>query len=203
MLNFIYPISYLLCLTGLILWFYFKENGAMSRRMSTLFLISFLVYLFALAFSESTLSYKLLILFRDLIILAIVSQLFNYIRNNSLLVLMAAVGVYGLIQFVGFNMLFDTFPQVTISQVENDDKFDLLVETQDGKVPASYQRLIEKYNLDTRTAFQPADPDLSRLDEFIAIGIPDSEERHLIDIIRKLRSLDGTQHVEYNEVITL
>ncbi|HUR30794.1 MAG TPA: hypothetical protein VMZ69_05140, partial [Saprospiraceae bacterium] len=115
MLNFIYPISYLLCLTGLILWFYFKENHSASRKMSALFMFSFLIYLFSLAFSDSTLSYKLLILFRDLLILAVVSQLFNYIRKNSLLVLVAAIGVYGMIQFVGFNMLFDTFPEASAS----------------------------------------------------------------------------------------
>src|SRR3989337_4185898 len=111
MLSFIYPISYLLCLTGLILWFYFKDNPFTSRKMSSLFLFSFIAYLLALAFSEASLSYKLLILFRDLLILAVVSYIFNYVKKNSLLVLVAAFAVYGLIQFVGFNMLFDTFPE--------------------------------------------------------------------------------------------
>lgn len=171
--------------------------------MSSLFMISFLVYLFTLAFSEATLSYKLLILFRDLLILGLVSQFFNYIRKNSLLVFVAAIVVYGLLQFVGFNMLFDTFPEVTKSAYESDNEFELLIETKNGEIPDSYGRLIREYGLTVRNAFNPADPSLSLLDEFVAVGIPDASEADIEEIIRKLRRIDGTQHVEYNEVIKL
>ena len=135
MLDFIYPISYLICLTGLILWFYFKENGSLSRKMSSVFLVSFLVYLVSLAFTEATLSYKLLILFRDLLILAVVSQLFNYVRKNSLVVFVLAIALYGMIQFVGFNMLYTTFPQVTETVSEANDQFELLVELKTDLFP--------------------------------------------------------------------
>ncbi len=203
MLDFIYPISYLICLTGLILWFYFKENGSISRKMSSVFLISFLVYLFSLAFTEATLAYKLLMLFRDLSILAIVSQLFNYVRKNSLIVFVLAIGVYGLIQFIGFSMLYDTFPQVTESISAADDQLELLVETKDGVVPKSYDRLIKKYGLVIVKPFNPVQVKLSKLDEFIAIGIPDDAERDIQTIMRELRRLNGTENVEYNETITL
>lgn len=203
MLNFIYPISYLLCLTGLILWFYFRENALASRKMSTLFFLSFLVYLFALAFSDGTLTYKLLILFRDLLILAVLSQVFNYVKKNSLLVLVAAVGVYGLIQFIGFRMLFYTFPESAKLVYEADDEFELLVETENGEIPKAYDRLIKEYGLTVRDAFNPSDPSLSRLDEFIAIGIPDHSEKDISEIARKLQRTEGTHYVEFNEVITL
>ncbi len=203
MLDFIYPISYLTCLTGLILWFYFKENGSISRKMSSVFLISFLVYLISLAFTEATLSYKLLILFRDLLILGVVSQLFNYVRKNSLIVFVLAIAVYGLIQFLGFSMLYNTFPQVADSASTANDEFELLIETQNGTVPKSYDRLIQKYGLEVQRPFTPADPGLSRLDEFIAVGIPDIAEGKMRTIIRELRRLSGTQNVEYNEIITL
>src|SRR5688572_16472079 len=203
MLSFIYPISYLLCLTGLILWFYFKENPSTSRKMSALFMVSFIVYLFSLAFSDATLSYKLLILFRDLLILAVLSQLFNYLRKSSLLVFIAAIGVFGLIQFIGFNMLFDTFPESSPSNSASDDEFELLVETNNGEIPKAYERLIKEYNLTVREAFHPDDPSLSQLDEFIAIGIPDAAEKNTKDIVRKIRRIEGTEHIEFNEVIKL
>lgn len=203
MLDFIYPISYLICLTGLILWFYFKESGSISRKMSSVFLISFLIYLVALAFSEATLSYKFLILFRDLIILAVVSQLFNYTRKNSLIVFVLAIAVYGLIQFKGFSMLYNTFPQVTDSAVAVDDQFELLVETKNGVVPKSYEHLIKKYGLVTETPFAPADATLSELGDYVAIGIPDNAEVDIQKIVRELRRLSGTEDVEYNETISL
>lgn len=203
MLAFIYPISYLISLTGLILWFYFKENGSISRKMSSVFLIAFLSYLLCLAFTQASLSYKLLILFRDLLILGAVSQVFNYIRKNSMLVFVLAIGLYGMIQFLGFSMLYNTFPQVTDSASPADDQFELLIETKDGTVPLSYARLIKKYGLTVESAFNPANPELSRLDEFIAIGIPDNAENKMKTIIRELRKLSGTEYLEYNETIML
>ena len=203
MLDFIYPISYLICLTGLILWFYFKENGSISRKMSSVFLVAFLIYLLSLAFTEASVSYKLLILVRDLLILGVVSQVFNYVRKNSMLVFVLAIAVYGLIQFVGFNMLYNTFPQVDETISTADDQFELMIETKNGEIPKSYNRLIAKYGLTVQHAFSPADPDLSELDDFIAIGIPDNAEGKMSTIIREFRRFSGTEYLEYNETIKL
>jgi thermitase len=201
MVNLLYPISYLLCLVGLILWFYFQENRSISRKMSSLFLVSFLVYLASLSFTEASLSYKLLILFRDLAILGIISLLFSYVRHNAIIVLALGIAVYGLIQFAGFNMLYATFPEVSNSITPSDDQFELLVETEDGTIPSGYKRLIDKYGLTIEPAFKPYDRTLSRLDEFLVIGIPDPSEPKTQEIIRELKRLRATTYVEYNEVI--
>ena len=201
MLNLLYPVSYLLSLTGLILWFYFRENSSMSRRMSGLFLLSFLVYLFSLAFTEASLSYKLLILFRDMAILAVVSQVFNYVRAKPIIVLVLAILLYGVIQFTGFNMLYSTFPETYKTETAADDQFELLVETQNGTMPKGYSRLIERYGLVVEPAFSPSDYGASRLDEFLVIGIPDDAENKTREIIRELKRISGTEYVEYNEVI--
>jgi len=203
MLNLLYPVSYLLCLTGLILWFYFKEQQLASRKMSTLFLSSFFIYLFSLAFSEATLSYKLLILFRDLAILGILSQTFGYIRKHVLIFVLAAIVLYGLMQFVGFKVLYNTFPQVTIGDEPLDDNYELLVETKDGKIPDSYKQVIDKYKLSIQPAFTMADASVSHLDEFVEIGIPDASEKQIKKIIRELKRLSGTTYVEVNEIISL
>jgi len=203
MLNLLYPVSYLLCLTGLILWFYFKEQQLASRKMSTLFLSSFFIYLFSLAFSEATLSYKLLILFRDLAILGILSQTFNYLRKHAVVVVLAAILLYGIVQFLGFRVLYNTFPEVAIGDEPLDDNYELLVETKDGKIPVSYKRLINQYHLTIKPAFVTADASISHLDEFIEIGIPDASEKQIKKIIQELKRLSGTTYVELNEVITL
>lgn len=203
MLNLLYPVSYLLCLTGLILWFYFKEQHLASRKMSTLFLSSFFIYLFSLAFSEATLSYKLLILFRDLAILGVLSQTFNYLRKHAVIVVLAAVLLYGIVQFFGFRVLYNTFPEVSIGDEPLDDTYELLVETKDGKVPDSYKHLIDQYKLTIKPAFTMADASVSHLDEFVEIGIPDASEKQIKKIIRELKRLSGTAYVELNEVISL
>ena len=203
MFNLLYPISYLVCLVGLVLWFYFKDNKVASRKFSLMFLVGFGFYLMSLAFGEATLSYKLLILARDLVILGVVALFFNRIRKNVLLVIAAAIACYGLFQFFGFNMLYNTFPQMDANANELDDTYELLVETKDGQIPESYAALISEYGLTVVPAFQPNDPSLSRLDEFVLIGIPDNSESKIKQIIRKLKKLTGTLHIEANEIIRL
>lgn len=203
MLNLLYPISYLLCLTGLILWFYFREQQLASRKMSTLFLSSFFIYLFSLAFSEATLSYKLLILFRDLAILGVLSQTFSYVRKHAVVFILVAILLYGLIQFFGFNVLANTFPQTVVGDEPLDDNYELLVETKDGRIPDSYKDLISKYKLTAKPAFAMADPTISQLDQFVEIGIPDAAEKQIRKIIRELKRLSGTTYIELNEVISL
>ena len=203
MLSLLYPVCYILSLTGLILWFYFKDNRSMSRKMSSLFLISFLIYLFSLAFTDASLSYKLLMLCRDLVILGLVSQFFNFLRQRTVLVLVAGITLYALIQFAGFNMLYNTFPEVNDSATASNDDFELLVETRNGGIPKAYERLIRKYGLAVEPAFRLDDPSLSRLDEFLVVGIPDQSEGQTREIIRELIRLSGTEHVEYNEVVQL
>lgn len=203
MLNLLYPISYLLSLMGLILWFYFKDNRSMSRMMSTLFLLSFIAYLFSMVFTEATLGYKFLILFRDMLVLALVSQIFNLLRTKPIIVLAAAIAIYVFVQFTGFNILYDTFPEVSRSDAVPFDDFELLVETKNGGIPKAYERLIQKYGLTMEPAFQVGDPSMSRLDEFLAIGIPDVSEKKTLEIIRELKRINGTEYVEYNEEIQL
>lgn len=173
----------------------------MAHRMSSLFLISFLVYILSLAFTEAGLAYKLLMLFRDLMILAVISSFFNLIRKHAMVVFIAAMVLYGIIQFAGFNLLYNTFPEVTASEVPTDGTFELLIETHDGSIPKGYQRLIEKYNLTIQPAFAVGDPSLSHLDEFLVAGIPDESEGHILDIVRDLKRLKGTEDIEYNETV--
>ncbi len=203
MLNLLYPISYLLALTGLVLWFYFKENRSISRKMSSLFLISFVVYLFSLAFTDSSVSFKLLILCRDLLILGVVTQIFNYVRQSPIIILIVAIALYGLIQFVGFNMLYSTFPEVNKSAALTNDNFELLLETKNDHLSKAYIRLINKYGLTVQPAFQMVSPEISELHNFLAVGIPDQSESKTKEIIQELKRLKGTLHLEYNEMIQL
>ena len=175
----------------------------MSHRMSSLFLVAFLVYLFSLAFTEATLAYKLLILFRDLMILALISSGFNYLRNRAVAMLVGAIVLYALVQFFGFNMLYNTFPEVEDSAVTADDQFELLIETRDGSIPKAYERLIRQYQLTVEPAFQVGDGAISQLDEFLVVGIPDASEPMIREIIRDLRRLKGTVYTEYNEEVSL
>jgi len=109
MLTTIYPIGFFISLLGLVAWFYFQENRKYSLMMSRFFLGGFLVYLFSLAFADASLTYKLFVLFRDLIVLAVVSAGFNLFQRNRWTFLAMAAVTYGLMQGIYYQKLVDTF----------------------------------------------------------------------------------------------
>ena len=84
-MDLIYPISYLISLAGLVTWFFVQGNRTLSKPASIIFLLAFLVYLTALSMAPADLDYKFLILFRDLVVLGVTTQLFNIFQNNKIL----------------------------------------------------------------------------------------------------------------------
>ena len=103
MLSILYPISFFASLLGLILWFYYQPKSVVrSKQMSTLFLGGFLVYLFSLAFSNAQLSTKFFVLFRDLLVLGLVSQFFSFFRQNKIVFFTMLALLYGLFHFKYF-----------------------------------------------------------------------------------------------------
>ncbi|HFC00921.1 MAG TPA: hypothetical protein ENJ53_08975, partial [Phaeodactylibacter sp.] len=116
MLSFLYPISYTVSLLGLILWFYNQNNPLLRRRMSQVFLGGFVVYAFSLAFADGLLSYKLGVLFRDMLALGFVSLFFNFFRKNKSLFFGMLVALLGAFPFTFYKKLQHTFPQVEKSK---------------------------------------------------------------------------------------
>ena len=96
MLDLLYPVSYLVSLSGLIGWFYLQDNKRRSRQMSKLFLGGFFAYLISLGMAQGELPYKLFILFRDLVVLGVVSQFFSFFRKYKVLFFGMLFALYGM-----------------------------------------------------------------------------------------------------------
>ena len=135
MFSLLYQISFILSLSGLVAWFYFQEKPKLSRLMSTLFLGGFLGYLLSLGMVEATMQHKFFVLFRDLMVMGVVSQFFNLIRNNSILFFAFLAGFYGLFATKGVEMLEQTFPNTSVLEqtttnegIQLDDTGELLIE---------------------------------------------------------------------------
>ena len=212
MLAYLYPISFFASLLGLISWFYFKDNPQRSNAMSKIFLGGFFVYLFSLAFAEGELTYKLFVLFRDLLILGLVSNFFNFfIKNKMLFVVMLAV-LFGAFKFFGFEKLANTFPQKQLSEIPNnnttntkldnvDTNWELLVELSENHKMTELQNLIDKYQLTYEAAFHMNDPSTTDLDDYVVVNIPDAMESKTTEIIAALQAAELTDWVEENEVV--
>ncbi|MEL6924753.1 MAG: S8 family serine peptidase [Bacteroidota bacterium] len=208
MLDLLYPLGYLASLLGLIMWFYFKEQPERSRLMSKVFLGGFFIYLFSLAFANGALNYKLLILFRDLVILGLVSQFFNFLRKNTLLFFAVLAILLAAFRLFGYKKMMQTFPQPTaiVSSIANSgtalaEDGELLVDLSETGKKETLQQLSEQFNFSFTRAFFPEDEAATELDDYFVIDLNSGADRQAI--MDALMNSGLVDYVEENETIKL
>lgn len=199
-MDWIYPISYLTSLSGLVLWFVTYGNKAVSRKMSAVFLCAFLVYLAALSFSSGTLSYKLLILFRDVIVMGILSYAFNRLKENVALSLgLGAVAV--VIVYVSyFQTLSFTFPQLDTQSLYADGEFLIHIR---GDKTATLESLKSQFDCTISQAFTPRYHEDTDLDDYFVVDITGTRKRVMRRFYSLLRRHKNIAWIEPNEEMHL
>lgn len=228
MLELLYPVSYLVSLSGLIGWFYLQDNKRRSRQMSKLFLGGFFAYLLSLGMAQGELPYKLFVLFRDLVVLGVVSQFFSFFRKYKILFFGMLFALYGLIGTKGIGILQATFPEKananntedaerptgatetipTIKQEKNtdsqlDQNGELLVEINEGNTIEDIASTLDRYNITYKRAFHPNRANFTDLDDFYVLNIPDNQLDNLAEIEKQLYKTIMVDWVEENEVIKI
>ncbi len=203
MLSIIYPISFLVSISGLIFWFYFQGNKVRSLQMSRIFLIGFFVYLFSLAFSEATLPFKLLILFRDLVIMGGVTMFFNYFKANKILFFGLLIALYAAFNFFFFKKMQQTFPQKSIAYAHLAQEGELLLEVKDGHQILELEEVLNQYDIKFSPAFLPERAEQTDLDDYYILDIPKGKVRKLKKIKEAIMDSGLADWVEENEVIQL
>jgi thermitase len=198
-LDILYPVSFVTSLTGLILWHFFEGNKKMTKLMSFMFVAGYFIYVISLAFSSGSFSYKLLILFRDMVVLGLVTQLFSLFRRNLIAFVGLLVILYGVIGLTYFRILQNTFPQMHLDALSGEEEF--LVELHPGDDPANLEKLLSKYKLSIQPAFQPADKEYTDLDDYYIINIPKKYERKYRSIAQVLERHASVEWIESNEVV--
>ncbi len=226
MLDLLYPVSYLVSLSGLIGWFYLQDNKRRSRQMSKLFLGGFFAYLISLGMAQGELPYKLFILFRDLVVLGVVSQFFSFFRKYKVLFFGMLFALYGMIGTKGMDILQATFPEkastnnaaeaemptgaieTTVPTKNNntpklDEDGELLIEIYEGNTIEDIASTLDRYNITYKRAFHPNKADLTDLDDFYVLNVPDNQLGNLAEIEQQLYKTIMVDWVEENEVITI
>ncbi len=212
MLQIIYPLGFIISLTGLILWFYAQDKPQQSRLMSQAFLGGFLIYLFSLAFSDGALSTKLWVLFRDLMVLGIVSQCFNLIRRNAILFF----GALGLLYYVFYAFGFKKMSQSlisadvpateTTSRLSTESGFygELLVDMVEGKDLQELDQVLAPYGATRyQRAFNPAHAEQTQLDDYLVLDVPEGQLSNIKQLEQDLINSGLVDWVEENEKIQL
>ncbi len=216
-------------LLGLISWFYNQDNNTLRRQMSQLFLGGFVVYAFSLAFADGELSHKLFVLFRDLMVLGVVSTIFGVFRKNKSIFFAMSVLLLGLFPFTYYQTLTNTFPQKTASQVPStseetkddisntpsiststpsssilvDEDGELLVDISEGKSMSDLDEIVDQYGLTYKRAFEPKLADATDLDDYFLVNIPMKYEGNIAEIEEAFMKSGLVDYLEKNEIVQL
>jgi thermitase len=167
--------------------------------MSALFLMGFLVYLAALSFSSGTLSYKLMILVRDMIVMAVVTQAFNLSRKR--LLLSAGLGlVAALVIYLSyFQTLMLTFPQLPVETLDVEGEF--LVKIDPDK-PEVLDKMQAAFPCTAERAFIPERELQTELDDYYVIDLKSSSRRAYKHFYTTYAGNDAIEWIEPNEVVS-
>ncbi len=213
MLLTIYPISFTVCLVGLISWFYFKNNDTLSKISGLAFFGGLAVYLISIYFADAEISYKLMVVARDLAIIGGVSYFFGMLAKNKLVFFAFLALLYGALQYKFTDVLKNTFEnkeEIPLISGENgsseeylDRNVELLVELKPNHKAKDLISLVDKYELQLNTAFAPKDGNITDLDDYLTVDIPASQLAATESIIAQLNRHPAVEWVEQNDVYQL
>ena len=158
---------------------------------------------------------KYLFLARDLIVLGLVSQFFNFFKENKLIFFIMLAILFGSYQFKYKSYMVQTLSEnienvsesvgyvseTTAYEVDKD--WELLVEIKDGHSISELENIIEKYGLNYEPAFIMNQPEITDLDNYYAVNIPSAKEHILPKIEKELDKSDLTVWVEQNEIVNV
>ncbi len=80
-----------------------------------------------------------------------------------------------------------------------DSQWEIIIKTEPENKTKGLDALIKQYELTTYIPFQPLSPEVTDLDDYLAIGIPDKHERSIVKISDELKKLPEVLWVEFNE----
>jgi thermitase len=214
MLIYVYALSFIISLIGLVGWFYTKENEQQSKLLSTLFLGGFVVYLFTLAYANVAIEQKLWVLFRDLILLGFTAPFLSFFKKSKLIFFGLVAMFSAFISLNHWDTLVHSFEKEAVkitSDIEKevdsanlDVNGELLVEVSNGSQIKDLNRIIDKYNLVSDLAFpQIANKNETDLDDYYVVNIPEEFETKREIIKQELLNSGLVDWVEENEVINV
>ncbi len=206
----LYPYTLVAVLLAAVWWFY-RNNISASRALPALaFWASSVLYALVVFFTEFDAYYKLILMLpRDLTALVIVGLLANNLKKSR--------GFFALAVGVGFgsyllysNFVGETYKQYFVpkTNTKTPEKLashgELLVDLKNVDNVAGLRTLLKAYNISLEPAFpEIADKNLTELDDYFLVNIPDAQLGNLTAIENILRQSGLIDWVERNETMSL
>ena len=199
-MEFWYPLAFLLTLISLTLWLLYQQES-----WGDLFRWSFwgglAGYLVTLASAEVAAAQKLQLAFGDLLVLALAPLVAVFLYRTTGSRLLPLLGLF-FFSWTYRSVLTQRIaappPSTAISAA--DDRQELLVELQNGLVPASLGPALPE-GLTWERAFYPADAEATLLDNFYLVDVPNGTDWR--GVLAALEAHPLVVYAEDNEVVVL
>ncbi len=196
---------------SLALWFLF-QNKKISPIIVLTFLIGLACYLYGLFTTPASLDAKWLSLSRDLVILGAAASFLSFFKSKKPLFLVLLLGLSFLayqyyFSYMHTSLFMQTLEKdgavgpINLSSYDKDGE--LLLELKENASLDAIQDIIQKYDLTVQPAFQMESEDLTDLDDYIIVNVPDNERMNLLYIIKAFKNNDAVEYLENNDVIQL
>ncbi len=187
---------------SLSLWLLFKDNKEIRKYFGTAFAVSFLFY--SAFHILSPWPFGLIKFLIGIIILFVGGFTLNIFSSNKILfVLLLAAALIGIWQMPSFPGI-PFWGNVKLSNTKDiDPNFELLVEMKPGKTSKSIEEILKKYKLQFEPAFELKSGDITDLDDYIAVNIPNDQLKNFDSIIQALKNSGQVDAIEQNEIVTL
>jgi thermitase len=203
MIAYIYTASFVIAAVGLVGWFLFQKTKIGSKA-SILFFGGMLAYLASLFLAPMLMPMKVMVLARDFTVLAGVGFLFSFFKYNRIIAAGAVVVLSMAFGMFYLELLQDTIPNRRLLTIENDSNAEILIEVKEGAEIGQIQTIIDKYNLTYERAFSNlTSPEITDLDDYYTINIPDNQLTNIDEIKNALRETATVEYLENNEIVQL
>lgn len=198
---------YLTSFLSLALWFLFKEQKSIRSVFGKIFLTSFVGYT-ALAFLLPGISSYSLVM--DYAFLFGGGFFLNTFSSNkivfAILTFIAVSGYYygvkGIDPF-SFGTTTNNNTIQTTTPTNLDPQSELLIEVANGHQMAELQSIVDKYSLEAELAFNVQSGDITELDDYYALNIPEGQLEQYDAIVKELQNSGLVDYIEANEQIQL
>lgn len=202
----LYSLGFIIGVISLALWFFYKrsEKGSLMRSF---FVGALGVYLLGWLMADATISFKFLMLSRDLLAMGVLAGLFKFLARYPTLFKAGLAIVLAAWFFWWGGVMRNTFPQQAQIEINSDiplaDNGELLVEVKPGKAFKEMESVIEAYDLQFEKAFMPKYGSDTDLDDYYLVNIPDAFEEDIIAIEEAIMATGLVDWIEENEVVQL
>ncbi len=194
----IYSVSFLMALTGLVLWSSFPKHRSGVILGRILLVVGITLWAGTLVFSELAFQNKLLAGFRELMVLGGVGFLISWTKSNRIINLGLILGLIFFLQTSYLDMLQSTITQ----QAHNVDPNGELIVSVSAANRLDLLEFAESYHLEILQPFTPQDPTETTLDDAYILDLP-NREGSATEITQLLSRADWVDWWEENEMITV